>query len=41
MSDHPIRVLVADDNVDFLENIREILEEEGYTVFVATDGMEA
>jgi CheY-like chemotaxis protein len=36
-----LRVLVADDNADFAENIAEILGIEGHSVTVAYDGEEA
>ncbi len=37
----PKGILLADDDQDFVDNIREILEENGYNVFVASDGKEA
>jgi two-component system response regulator HydG len=37
----PDGILIADDDPEFVESIRELLENEGYTVFVARDGKEA
>lgn len=37
----PKGILLADDDQDFVDNIREMLEENGYNVFVAYDGKEA
>jgi CheY-like chemotaxis protein len=34
-------VLVIDDDLDIVDSIREVLEDEGYTVVVAKDGEEA
>ncbi|MBI2544854.1 MAG: response regulator, partial [Candidatus Rokubacteria bacterium] len=43
MSDEPLKatVLVADDNPDNVELLREVLEAANYTVVVAYDGDEA
>ncbi|MBN1979346.1 MAG: response regulator [Anaerolineae bacterium] len=37
----PDGILVVDDDADFMESIKNLLVEEGYTVFVATNGQEA
>ncbi len=37
----PEGILVADDDPEFVESIREVLVEQGYTVYVATNGQEA
>jgi two-component system, NtrC family, response regulator HydG len=37
----PDGILVVDDDADFVESIRYLLVDEGYTVFVATNGQEA
>ena len=37
----PDGILVVDDDADFVESIKNLLVDEGYTVFVATDGQEA
>jgi CheY-like chemotaxis protein len=34
-------VLVIDDDLDIVDSIRDVLEDEGYTVIAATDGEEA
>ncbi len=36
----PRGILLADDDQDFVDNIRKTLEEKGYNVFVANDGKE-
>src|SRR3954452_4450654 len=35
------RVLVVDDDADIRESVREVLEEEGYSVVLANDGQES
>jgi CheY-like chemotaxis protein len=35
------RVLVVDDDADIRESVREVLEDEGYSVVLANDGQEA
>jgi len=37
----PEGILIVDDDPDFVEGIRELLEENGYTVYVARNGREA
>ncbi len=37
----PHGILIADDDPDFADNIKEMLEKNGYNVFVARDGREA
>ena len=37
----PDGILIVDDDVDFVESITYLLADEGYTVFVATNGKEA
>jgi len=37
----PHGILIADDDRDFADNIKEMLEKNGYNVFVARDGREA
>lgn len=37
----PSGVLLADDDPDFIDSVRELLEQHGYDVFVAQDGREA
>lgn len=41
MTKHRANILVVEDNRDIRESIVEILEEEGYTVSAAGDGLEA
>ena len=37
----PCGILIADDDPDFFTGLREVLEKDGYTVFVANNGEEA
>jgi CheY-like chemotaxis protein len=37
----PSGILIADDDPDFVASIREVLEDNGYAVYVARDGREA
>ncbi len=39
--DEPMNIMIVDDNRDMADNLRDIMEEEGHTVFVAFDGKSA